>query len=119
MKKTILGQYFTKDKLWLKPQVLEFIKKSNCDMTFDPFAGEGYILNVAKKLGFQKIVGLDIDKSLGWQINDSLISIPHIDNKTIIITNPPYLSNYSASRKGIMNKVKKFLIKLFMIIFIY
>lgn len=37
-----------------------------------------------------------------------MISIPHIDDKTIIITNPPYLSNYSASRKEIFGQVKNY-----------
>lgn len=107
-KKTVFGQFFTKDKLWLKPQVLEFIKSSGCDTAFDPFAGGGHLLNVAKKVGIQKSIGLDIDSTLGWNFNDSLISIPHISDKTIIITNPPYLSNYSASRKGLMDDVKKY-----------
>ena len=48
-----------------------------------------------------------MDNSLEWELNDSLISIPHIDN-SIIITNPPYLSNYSASRKKIDDKVEKY-----------
>ncbi len=107
-KKTILGQFFTKDKLWLKPQIIDFILSSGCDTAFDPFAGGGHLLEAAKKLGFTKTVGLDIDSSLGWETNDSLLSIPHIDEKTIIITNPPYLSNYSASRKGILADVKKY-----------
>lgn len=50
---------------------------------------------------------MDIDEKLGWQTNDSLINIPHIEN-AIIITNPPYLSNYSASRKKIYSEVKKY-----------
>ena len=107
-KKTVLGQFFTKDKLWLKPHVVDFIKSSGCETAFDPFAGEGHLLQAATNLGFQKTIGLDIDSALGWHENDSLISIPHIDDKTIIITNPPYLSNYSASRKGIMSEVKKY-----------
>lgn len=107
-KKTVLGQFFTKDKLWLKPQILNFIKLSGCDTAYDPFAGEGDLLNIAKKIGFKNTIGLDIDNSLGWKFNDSLKSIPYINDKTIIITNPPYLSNYSASRKGIMENVKKY-----------
>jgi len=107
-KKTLLGQFYTKDELWLKPQILDFIKLSNCDTAFDPFAGEGHLLDVAKRLGVKNTKGLDIDTHLGWEINDSLISIPHINNNTIIITNPPYLTNYSASRKGIIDKVKKY-----------
>lgn len=107
-KKIVLGQFFTKDKLWLKQQVLDFIKDSKCDTVFDPFAGGGHLLDVAIKLGINKVVGFDIDDNLGWEINDSLIKIPHISDQTIIITNPPYLSNYSASRKGIMVDVKKY-----------
>ena len=107
-KKIVYGQFFTKDMIWLKPQVIDFIVSANCDTAFDPFAGAGHLLNVAKILGFSKTIGCDIDGMLGWQQNDSLISIPHIDDNTIIITNPPYLSNYSASRKGIMPKVKKY-----------
>ena len=53
-KKTILGQFFTKEKLWLKPQVLDFIKRSSCDTAFDPFAGGGHLLETAKKIGFIK-----------------------------------------------------------------
>ena len=106
--KTLLGQFFTKDELWLKPQIVDFIKSTNCRVAFDPFAGAGHLLKVAKNLGFDNIVGLDIDKKLGWCLNDSLISIPKISNDTIIITNPPYLSNYSAARKGILSSVKKY-----------
>ncbi len=107
-KKIVFGQFFTKDRLWLKPQVLDFIKSSNCHTVFDPFAGGGHLLNAAKNIGFTNTVGFDIDGTLGWPKNDSLLSIPHINDQTIIITNPPYLSNYSASRKGIMGEVRKY-----------
>lgn len=106
--KIIFGQFFTKEKLWLKPQILNFIKYSKCDIAYDPFAGEGNLLDIAKDLGFNKVVGLDIDEKLGWIKNDSLKNIPHISDKTLIITNPPYLSNYSASRKGIKKNVQKY-----------
>lgn len=107
-KKKIFGQYFTKDKNWLKPQIINFIESCECDTAYDPFAGDGDLLNSAKELGFKFIIGLDIDPNLGWKKNDSLKKIPTINSKTIIITNPPYLSNYSASRKGIYNSVKKY-----------
>ena len=97
-KKIKFGQFFTKKEVWLKPQVIDFIKQSNCKIAYDPFAGAGDLLNVAKTLGFKKTVGLDIDTNLKWKINNSLISIPHIDN-AIIITNPPYLAKQSATRK--------------------
>lgn len=106
-KKQSLGQFFTKNDFWLKDHVLEFIKSTNAKIAFDPFAGGGDLLNVAKKIGFKKIKGLDIDESLDWEINDSLLSIPKVKD-SIIITNPPYLTNYSAKRKGIYENVKKY-----------
>lgn len=95
-----LGQYFTKKDLWLKPQVVEFIKSSKCLIAYDPYAGNGDLLKVSKEYGINKIKGLDIDDTLNWELNDSLKTIPHIDD-AIIITNPPYLTKYSASRKKI------------------
>lgn len=104
-KKIKLGQFFTKASLWLKPQIVEFIKNSNCSIAYDPYAGGGDLLKAAKEiLSFKTVKGLDIDESLNWEINDSLKSIPHIEN-AVIITNPPYLSNYSASRKKIYDSV--------------
>lgn len=108
IKKQSLGQFFTKNDFWLKGHILEFIKSTQTTIAYDPFAGDGDLLNVAKKIGFKKILGLDIDKHLKWRINDSLINIPKIKN-SIIITNPPYLTNYSAKRKGIYNNVAKYL----------
>ncbi|MBE6532121.1 MAG: hypothetical protein E7676_01265 [Ruminococcaceae bacterium] len=107
-KKVVLGQFFTKDNVWLRPQIVEFIKNTKAYVAYDPFAGAGHLLNAAKnKLSFEKTVGLDIDETLHWNVNDSLISIPHIDN-SIIITNPPYISNYSASRKKVGENLKKY-----------
>lgn len=100
-KKRILGQFFTKDELWLKPQIVEFISNARCGIAYDPFAGGGHLLNAARNiLNMNELVGLDIDGSLSWEYNDSLINIPHIED-AIIITNPPYLAKQSASRKKI------------------
>lgn len=95
-----LGQYFTKKDLWLKPQIVQFIKNSSCTIAYDPYAGNGDLLNMSSEYGIKRIKGLDIDKTLKWELNDSLKNIPHLDN-AIIITNPPYLTKYSASRKKI------------------
>ncbi len=101
IKKIELGQFFTKANLWLKPQIIEFIKNSNCKIAFDPFAGAGDMLKATKEiLNFKEIKGLDIDSSLEWEINDSLISIPYVED-SITLSNPPYLAKQSASRKGI------------------
>ncbi|MGY5139666.1 Eco57I restriction-modification methylase domain-containing protein [Mycoplasmopsis gallinarum] len=100
-KKIKLGQFFTVKKLWLKPQIIDFIKKQNKEIAYDPFAGNGDLLNLAKEdLDFKKIQGLDIDPTLSWEINDSLKNIPIVAN-SLIITNPPYLSKQSAKRKKI------------------
>ena len=103
-KKKKLGQYFTKKDIWLRPQIIDFIKKSKCTIAYDPFAGNGDLLRISKEYGIKETKGLDIDTNLHWQINDSLTNIPHIDD-AIIITNPPYLTKYSASRKKI--KIEK------------
>lgn len=95
-----LGQYFTKKDLWLKSHIIEFINNSNCSIAYDPFAGNGDLLKLSLEYGIENIKGLDIDEKLNWELNDSLKNIPSIDN-AIIITNPPYLTKYSASRKKI------------------
>ncbi len=102
-----LGQYFTKERTWLKDNVKNFILSSGCKIAYDPFAGSGDLLEAAKELGFSETVGMDVDEELGWQVNDSLLDIPHHDD-AIIITNPPYLSNYSAKRRKILDSVKKY-----------
>ena len=100
-KKIKLGQFFTKESIWLKPHIKKFIKESSCEIAYDPFAGGGDLLRVAiEQLGFTNTIGLDIDDSLSWEQNDSLLNIPHVDN-AIIITNPPYIAKQSASRKKI------------------
>ena len=102
-----LGQYFTKKDLWLKPQIIEFIKNSKCTIAYDPYAGNGDLLKVSSEYGINNTKGLDIDDNLKWEINDSLKNIPHMDD-AIIITNPPYLTKYSASRKNINIDYKYF-----------
>ena len=99
--KVALGQFFTVDHLWLKPQIKKFILDSRKTVAYDPFAGNGDMLcAVQKNLDFKQIKALDIDASLPWEINDSLKNIPRIDD-AIIVTNPPYLAKQSAARKKI------------------
>lgn len=100
-KKIKLGQFFTKESIWLKPHIKKFIQECSCKIAYDPFAGGGDLLRVAtEQLGFNNTIGLDIDDTLEWTQNDSLLNIPHVDN-AIIITNPPYIAKQSASRKKI------------------
>jgi len=105
--KILLGQFFTKEEVWLKNHVKNFILGSKTEIAYDPFAGAGDLLRVAKKLGYERTVGLDIDEKLSWQCNDSLLHIPSQSN-AIILTNPPYISNYSATRKKIDGELKKY-----------
>jgi len=107
VKKRTLGQFFTKNDFWLKKHILNFIKTTKTSIAFDPFAGDGDLLEVAKRIGFTKTKGLDLDRSLDWETNDSLLNVPKIKN-SLIITNPPYLTNYSAKRKGIYTNVNKY-----------
>lgn len=97
MKKVDLGQYFTKNDIWLKPQIKNFMINSGVSSVLDPFCGNGDLLRVAKDLGFKNNVGYDIDLSLNWKINDSLKYIEKTD--ALILTNPPYLAKNSAKRR--------------------
>ena len=108
-KKRTLGQFFTKGDCWLRPQIKRFIAASGAYIAYDPFAGDGCLLHKAREDidMITQIRGLDIDRSLGWEWNDSLEEIPHIDG-AIIITNPPYISNYSARRKRINESLEKY-----------
>ena len=105
--KIAMGQFFTKGRSWLQPHIVSFIKNSGYAIAYDPFAGAGDLLSNAHEYGINRTKGLDIDKSLNWETNDSLLHIPHVEN-AIIITNPPYLSKYSASRKKISGLEKYF-----------
>lgn len=107
MQQKILGQYFTKKDKWLRPHIKNFIMSSGCDVIYDPYAGDGDLLKLSDIFGIFKAVGLDIDSKKGFDINDSLLNIPKKTN-AIIITNPPYLSNYSAKRRNIYDNVKKY-----------
>ena len=96
-KKIELGQFFTNKTVWLQPQIVEFIHSTGLKKILDPFAGGGDIFKALKDIGFNQFKGLDIDKTLEWEENDSLNNIPKSDS--IIVTNPPYLAKNSAKRK--------------------
>lgn len=108
-KKKSLGQFFTEDSCWMQPQVRAFIEGSGCEVAYDPFAGSGCLFGPVTNsvASVKSCKGLDIDPTLGWEVNDSLLSIPTVD-RAIIITNPPYISNYSASRKRLGGELKKY-----------
>ena len=92
------GQFFTRGESWLKKQVLEFIMEANCSTIYDPFAGDGHLIEAVLKRKDFCVEGCDIDPALRWKINDSLIEIPKIED-AIIVTNPPYAYISSIARK--------------------
>ncbi len=106
-KKRILGQFFTKNNFWLKEHIIKFIKESGANIALDPFAGQGDLLTIAHDILKLQVIGYDIDENFNWDVNDSLLNIPRVEN-SIIITNPPYLTNYSAKRKKIYDSVKTY-----------
>lgn len=96
-KKKSLGQYFTKSNVWMKEHVIEFIQECPIRKVVDPFAGGGDLLSACShRLGITDTLGLDIDKSLGWEVNDSLKSIPNTGR--LVVTNPPYLHKSRATK---------------------
>ncbi len=109
LKKRSLGQYFTEGTCWLQPQVVKFIRNSRCHVAYDPFAGSGCLLSAVTNAveTVREVAGLDIDPFCGWEVNDSLVKIPSRTG-AVIVTNPPYFSNYSASRKGLGAELKKY-----------
>lgn len=98
MKKTDLGQFNTKLDVWLKPQVEAFIRMSSCTKGLDPFAGDGDLIRAMLDIDLRPVKAFDIDTSLNWSYNDSLVNIPYFED-TIVVTNPPYYARVSASRK--------------------
>ena len=98
-----LGQYFTKDEVWLRPHIKEHIISlmEKYKLCVDPFAGDGHLLNIAKVFGYETVghdIDADICKKNGWGVpNDSLMNvIRHKD--AFVLTNPPYLAKNSAKR---------------------
>jgi hypothetical protein len=56
IKKTTLGQFFTKNHFWLTDHVLDFIKQTETKIAVDPFAGGGDLLKIAQEIGFKKVI---------------------------------------------------------------
>ena len=99
------GSFYTTDEAWLNGPVRGFINQAllSCSSVLDPFAGDGHLLDLVRREFGVAIFGLDIagDK---WARNDSLVNIPN-PGGSMIVTNPPYLANHSASRKGVSQMV--------------
>ena len=114
IRKVSLGSFYTTQSGWLTPEVIKFLETAlvqSKGLLLDPFAGDGHLLEAIKqnkelKNKVVKAEGFDIQGTT-WPINDSLIQIPN-PNRAVIITNPPYLANHSARRKGISSLVQKY-----------
>lgn len=112
--KVSLGSFYTTNAGWLTSQVKNFLQtalENSKGVVLDPFAGDGHLLKAIQadnQLGskISKVSGFDI-QGQSWPINDSLVAIPNPD-KAVILTNPPYLANHSAKRKGIETLVEKY-----------
>jgi hypothetical protein len=99
------GSFYTTDEAWLNAPVRGFLSDAFLTNTsvLDPFAGDGHLLDLVRREFGVATFGLDIagDK---WARNDSLVSIPNA-SQSVIVTNPPYLANHSAKRKGVADLV--------------
>ncbi len=104
------GSFYTTDEAWLNAPVRAFLSEAFLTNTsaLDPFAGDGHLLDLVRREFGVATFGLDIagDK---WARNDSLVSIPNAGGSgsrgSVIVTNPPYLANHSAKRKGVNDLV--------------
>lgn len=108
------GVFYTTEGHWLNAPVRDFLSfallsqstRTSAASVLDPFAGDGHLLEV---IGLEYSVatfGLDISGHK-WAKNDSLVSIPN-PNNSVIVTNPPYLANHSAKRKGVSQMVASY-----------
>jgi hypothetical protein len=112
--KVSLGSFYTTKSGWLTPEVRAFLENAlahSGGQLLDPFAGDGHLIDTIKAdpiLGKQvrQATGFDIQGS-NWPINDSLVAIPN-PTHAVIVTNPPYLANHSAKRKGVDQLVAKY-----------
>ena len=112
--KVSLGSFYTTQSGWLTPEVIKFLEKAlkeSKGLLLDPFAGDGHLLDAVSqdqtlRNKVVKASGFDVQGET-WPINDSLIEIPN-PKRAVIVTNPPYLANHSAKRKGVSSLVQKY-----------
>jgi hypothetical protein len=112
--KVSLGSFYTTKPGWLTDQVRQFLEKALSESNgnlLDPFAGDGHLLEAIKS---DPVLGRLVSQATGFDIqgdtfpfNDSLVAIPN-PKRAVIVTNPPYLANHSAKRKGVDQLVAKY-----------
>lgn len=114
VKKVSTGSFYTTHSNWLTKEIQNFLAlalKQSSGLVLDPFAGDGHLLDAIrsdKQLGklVTQTLGFDI-QGVTWPLNDSLLEIPNPAG-AVIVTNPPYLANHSAKRKGVDSLVSKY-----------
>jgi hypothetical protein len=114
--KVSLGSFYTTKSGWLTDQVRQFLEKALAEANgylLDPFAGDGHLLDAIKT---DSVLGAQVKQATGFDIqgdtfpfNDSLVAIPN-PQRAVIVTNPPYLANHSAKRKGVDQLVAKYFV---------
>lgn len=112
--KVSLGSFYTTKSVWLTDQVRQFLEKALAESNgylLDPFAGDGHLLEAVKS---DSVLGRHVSQATGFDIqgdtfpfNDSLVAIPN-PQRAVIVTNPPYLANHSAKRKGVDQLVARY-----------
>jgi hypothetical protein len=95
------GSFYTTDEAWLNAPVRAFMNQAllSSSSVLDPFAGDGHLLDLVRREFGAAVFGLDIAGEK-WARNNSLVNIPN-PGRSMIVTNPPYLANHSARRKGV------------------
>jgi hypothetical protein len=104
IQKVRYGAFFTKSSSWLTSSIRSAIESTKIKSFADPFAGEGDLLKHCLENFGGEIHGYDIDESLQWETNDSLLSIPP-SRRFLCISNPPFLAKNSARRKSMWSLV--------------
>lgn len=101
------GRFLTERDVWFRPHLQEQLRLWAPDLVVDPFVGEGHLLELAQNLLKCDVAGYDIRPGGDWIANDSLVNIPAMPD-SVFLTNPPYLANYSAKRKGVWDTASRY-----------
>ena len=98
-----LGQYFTKYNPFKNDGFLQWSKECNLNnnIILEPFAGSNNLIEMLQEMNLcNQFVAYDIEPAgLGVVFRDTLNDFPK--NFDICITNPPYLAQNSAKRRGL------------------
>lgn len=97
VQKKQFGQFFTTNSGYILQNLEKYIKGKE---VIDPFAGNGDLIEWAKKNGAKKVKGFDVDKRF---VNNKTIfyndAILNPKKYKFVLTNPPYLNINKADRE--------------------